>query len=141
MNGSDLSGELLLATERLADTVERETECLRAARFDELDALKDEKAQLTVAYEARLVAFRGQPLGSVDLDPVTREALLQAGQRLRHAASVNARAIEAARSMTTQLLGAVAKAAAADRPQGYEAPRAAPRKSTAALSLSYDRRL
>ena len=141
MSNTDLVGELLLATERLADVLERETECLRDGRLGELPALATEKAELTKAYEAFFSGFLA--VGAASLDPLTREALVQAGQRLRHAASLNARAIEAARSVTSQLIGAVTKAAAAEesRTRGYGAALFPTAKPRSALSFTLDQRL
>ena len=141
MSKDDIAGELLAATEQLAALLERETDCLRAGSIGELRSLHEDKAKLTAAYEAHLNGIRAA--GPSTLDPVTREAMVQAGQRLRQAASRNARAIDAARSVTTQLIGAVTKAAAAEqsRAQGYGAALFPSAKRPAALSLTLDQRL
>ena len=138
----ELADELLLATERLAEAVERETECLRRNAFTDLQALKEEKSRLADAYKAQMIGFAARPEAPGGIDPARREALLNAAERLRQAAARNSRAIEAARAVTSQLIQAITRSAVQEqRPQGYgRCPRTV-RQPPSTVSLSLNQRL
>ncbi len=144
MNDAEVLQALAAATARLADALDRETDCLRGGHLGELGALQSEKRTLMADYEAGVAALRRRSDGTA-LDPGLRDALTKAGERLQAAAERNRRAIAVAQTVAGRVLETVTRAAAeeAGRNRGYGAA-VAPgcrRVAPEALSIALDRRL
>ncbi len=138
---------LIKVTSRLMGVLDREVEMLREMRISEIETLRDEKNDLTLAYEQAVRVIAADPDELAAIEPALRDTLADLGQRLDGSLAANARALSAVRESHDRLLKAVVDAVADNRARqraynaqgsfetGHRMPRAA------ALSLTFDRSL
>jgi flagellar biosynthesis/type III secretory pathway chaperone len=100
--------DLLQVTSRLIAVLDREVELLRTTPSTELEALQEEKARLTVAYESQARSMAGHPELLEALQPVLRAELERVTSRFQSAISANEVALRAARDTTQRVLQAIA---------------------------------
>jgi hypothetical protein len=129
--------ELIVVTRRLAETLERESELLRAPRLAGLAALYAQKAELAKTYGKLNAVLRADPDRFRHVASDLRDALLSEAERLNRAAAVNERRLRAVGDATVRVIGFIAEAVTAQRASaGYTNSRKrAPLPSAAGVSL------
>ncbi len=138
---------LIRVTSRLIGLLDREVEMLREMRISDIDALRDEKNELTLAYEQAVRVIAAEPKQMAAIEPVLRETLSELAQRFDSALATNAQALHAVRESHDRLLKAVVDAVADSRAHqkaynakgSFETDLRTPRTTT--LSLTFDRSL
>lgn len=138
---------LIKITSRLMGVLDREIEMLREMRISEIETLRDEKNELTLAYEQTVRVIAADPDKLADIEPALRDTLADLAQRLDGTLATNARALSAVRESHDRLLKAVVDAVTDSRARqkaynakgSFETDHRMPRAAT--LSLTFDRSL
>lgn len=138
---------LIKVTSRLIGVLDREVEMLREMRISDIETLRPEKNELTLAYEQAVRALSVEPEKLAAIEPALRDTLAELAQRFDGALAANARALSAVRDSHDRLLKTVVDAVADNRARqkaynatgSFETGQRTPRSP--ALSLSFDRSL
>lgn len=144
---SDRIETLIQITSRLISLLDREVEMLREMRVPDIESLREEKNDLTLAYEQAVRVLAAEPGKLAAIEPALRETLTDVARRFDNSLAANANAIAAVRESQERLLKAVVDAAAEQRARqkaytakgSFEARHRSRRAP--ALSLTLDRRL
>lgn len=100
--------DFLKIIDRLSTVLERETAILRARTPSELDSLRQEKLNLSAAYENHVRALRSDPGDLAAASPAARARLKAAFDRFEKVLGENERGLRAARDTTDRVLRAIA---------------------------------
>lgn len=138
---------LIKVTSRLIGVLDREVEMLRGMRISDIETLRDEKNDLTLAYEQAVRVIAAEPDKLAAIEPALRDELSNLAQRFDGSLAANANALSAVRASHDRLLKAVVDAVADNRGRqkaytatgSFETGQDTPRSAT--LSLSFDRSL
>ena len=110
--------DLLKVLNQLIEVLCEEIRQLRLMRPSEIQALQQDKAVLTAAYES-LVAELRQDTGQLQgLEPELREQVLETSARFQRALTENAQALHAVREANDRLFRAVVRAVEDKRKEG-----------------------
>jgi len=138
---------LIRIASRLIELLCREVEMLRAMRVADIESLRTEKQDLTIAYEQGVKTLAAAPGALEAIEPALKEALADVARQFDGALAENARAINAVRDSHERLLKAIVDAVAEQRAREksyaaygrFSAPRR--NRRVPGLSLTLDRRL
>jgi len=100
--------DLLKIIDRLSTVLERETAILRARTPAALDSVRQEKLNLSAAYENHVRALRSDPGVLAAATPDVRARLKAAFDRFERILGENERGLRAARDTTDRVLRAIA---------------------------------
>jgi hypothetical protein len=133
--------KLAVLVARLGDAVNRETKLIATRRPNEIERFKQEREQLTAAYERGIEYVKANPslLKGADAGTVTK--LKQAMARFHELLNEHRRAVFAAKTLTERLIGAITEEVARrERPLGgytrNATIRTAPQRATRPVSLA-----
>lgn len=147
MSDKTQAPDLLQVTTRLIDVLERETEMLRAMKPSEIQALQEDKAALSAAYEAHIKALKAEPQALSAMPAPRRAELNGTIKRFQAALRENARSLQAAKQASQSALNAIAEEVHryTQKHAGYSAAGAAappnPSNQASAMSFAFDQRL
>ena len=136
--------ELLATIDTLEEVLARETALLSENDPDAMAEVQERKAQLAAAYETRVKDLTSDPTPLQELDEAARTALRERMTTFDRTMRANARAINAARAVTEDLLRSTVEIVKDHRREnGGYAPNGTRREETARLRepLNIDRNL
>ena len=100
-------GALIALTDHLVGLLTRENELLNARRPRDIKSTLDEKARLTDAYNAELVALKSNPSLLKEAQPTELLAFKETTRRFREVLEANRSKLAAVRSVTEGMLQAI----------------------------------
>lgn len=108
MSESNRIADLVQITNRLSDLLERESNNLRARKLAEMETVREEKFNLSAAYETHVRALRSQPEILAQTTPLLCEQLKDAFDRFEKVLAENERGLRAAKEASDRVLRAIA---------------------------------
>jgi flagellar biosynthesis/type III secretory pathway chaperone len=139
--------DLIGATNRLVEVLDREVVLLHEGKPQALATLAPEKARLLQVYEANAAGLRNDPSVLKSANPKEKDEVMTAATKLERAIQNNMRALEVARDVNRRLVDTIVQAVTDEqtRGRGYSqtgtgASSAGPRRGEA-VSIAFDQRL
>lgn len=149
MDASKRISDLIVISQRLADVLARENRALRENRRDEVQALLEQKDELSRAYESRIKGLAenaGAP-EMAEVDPSLKEQLRDLGEEIQRLTEENVMRLQVAMEVNRRVLDEVAEAIKSSQatPAIYSNTgahaRDHERKASGTVSISLDRSL
>jgi flagellar biosynthesis/type III secretory pathway chaperone len=139
--------ELIGATSRLIELLDREVEALQSGKPQALNGLAVEKTRLMQAYEASLAGLRKDAALFKAAAPAIKDEVVSAAMKLDRAIQRNMRALDLARGVNQRLIETIVDAATREKSRGrgysmqYGAALPASPRRAEAVSIAFDQRL
>lgn len=112
MDASKRIGDLIVISQRLADLLTRENQALRGNHPDEVQALLDQKEELSRAYESRIAGLAEHANGAAmdAVDPPLKDRLRSLGEEILILSEENTVLLKVAMEVNRRVLHEVAEA-------------------------------
>lgn len=110
MDATVLVRQLIQASDRLVEIMERENEALQKRHYNLFVELQERKNGLTASYEHLIEMFKHEFGKADDLTPSLRDEMKQASERFEITAMENLKLIKSARDAGTKILDAIRQA-------------------------------